>query len=131
MFASVFIVPSPIIEVGSIGTVEFGIAAILECNAIAVRGITSKVDISWIRVDALNTTVKTVENVTANIIKYSTIYSDQLVTPSLNVSDYGKVYRCIVTLNRNSYTDHITLDFISKLTINYYLYMCTTYVRST
>ena len=116
MFTSLFIVPSPTVEVASIGTVEFGIAAVLECNAIAVRGITSRVDISWIRVDAYNyTTVKTVENVTANLINNSTIYTDQLVTPSLSVNDSGRVYYCVVTVNRNSYNDSIVLDFISEL----------------
>ena len=115
MFISLLTVPSPIVEVATISTVQFGIAAVLECNAIAARGITSRVNIIWIRVNIYNyTTVRIVENVTASIISNSTIYTDQLVTPPLSVNDSGRVYYCVVTLNRSSYYDYIILDFISK-----------------
>ena len=40
-----FTVPSPVVEVTSIDAVEFGQATTLECNVIAARGITSRVDI--------------------------------------------------------------------------------------
>ena len=93
-------VPSPVVEVTSIDTVEYGQATTLECNAIAVRGITSGVDISWIRVNGYNyTTVRTVENVTANVVNNSAVYTDQLVTPPLSVNDRGAVYYCGVIIN--------------------------------
>ena len=79
---------------------EYGKATTLECNAIAVRGITSRVDIFWIIYNIYNyTTVRRVDNVTANIVGNSAVYSDQLVTPPLNANDNGRVYHCAVNIN--------------------------------
>ena len=66
-----------------------------------MRGITSRIDISWIRVNGYNyTTVRTVENVAANIVNDSAaIYTDQLVTPPLSVNDRGGAYYCEVIIN--------------------------------
>ena len=108
-----FTVPRPIVEVASIDITEFGQAATLECNVIAVRGITSRVDITW-RMKLYSTIVKTVEDVTANIVNNSAVYTDQLVTPPLSVNDSGIVYYCEVSINRVRYYDSIVLDFIGE-----------------
>ena len=111
-----FTVPSPVVEVTSIDTVEFGETTTLECNVIAVRGITSRVDIVWIT--GLNSTiVRRVDNVTANIVNNSAVYTDQLVTPPLSVNDNGRVYYCAVSINATfgvSSYGIIVLDFAGK-----------------
>ena len=113
-----FTVPSPVVEVTSIDAVEFGKAATLECNVIAARGITSRVDIVWLIFTGYNyTIVRAVEDVIANIVDNSAVYTDQLVTPPLSVNDSGRVYICGVSINSTfgvtSY-DTIVLYFIGK-----------------
>ena len=116
-----FTVPSPIVEVISIDAVELGKATTLECNVTAVRGITSRVDIIW-RIGsnstiANSTIVKTVENVTVNIVNNSAVYTNQLVTTPLSVNDNGIVYYCAVSINSTfGVSSHgtIVLDFIGK-----------------
>ena len=109
-----FTVPSPVVEVNSIDTVEFGQAATLECNVTTVRGITSRVDIIWLTFTGI---VRAVEDVTANIVNNSAVYTDQLVTPPLNVNDSGRVYVCAVSINStfgvSSYGTTV-LDFVGK-----------------
>ena len=111
-----FTVPSPVVEVTSIDTVEFGKATTLECNVTTVRGITSRVDIIW-RNGSNSTTVTTMENITANIVNNSAVYTNQLVTPPLSVNDSGRVYYCAVSINSTfgvSSYGTIVLDFIGK-----------------
>ena len=106
-------VPRPVVEVTSIGTVEFGKPVTLECNVIAVRGITSRVDIIWFN----STSERRTENVTANIVNNSAVYTDQLVTPPLSYIHRGTRYLCGVTIFRTpggaSY-GNISLNFAGK-----------------
>ena len=93
---------------------EFGKATTLECNAIAVRGITSRVDIIW---TTGFRTVRRAENVTTSTVNDSVIYSDQFITTPLSVNDKGRVYQCQVVINSNSKITaigSIVLDFIGK-----------------
>ena len=86
----------------------------LECSAIAVRGVTSRVDIIW---TTGFRTVRRVEGITASIVNNSAIYTDQLVTPPLSVNDNGRVYQCQVVINadfRINVFGSIVLDFIGK-----------------
>ena len=127
-----FSVPSPVVEVTSIDTVEYGKATTLQCNAIAVKGITSRVDIFWIIYNIYNyTIVRRVDNVTANIVNNSAVYTDQLVTPPLNANDNGRVYYCAVDINATfAVTSYgfFVLDFTGMyMSINvqlYILYVC-------
>ena len=117
-----FVVPSPVVEVTSIDTVEYGKATTLQCNAIAVRGITSSVNIQWITVYNYSyAIVRRVDNVIANIVDNSEVYSDQLMIPPLNANDNGRVYYCEVNINAtfgvSSYGIFV-LDFTGKLHIN-------------
>ena len=113
-----FTVPSPVVKVTSIDAVEFGKATTLECNVIAARGITSRVDIGWLIITESNfTIVRTVEDVTANIVNNSAVYTDQLVTPPLTVNDRNRVYLCGVSINSAfglTFYGAIQLDFIGK-----------------
>ena len=118
MYVCLFTVPSPVVEVTSIDTVEYGKVTTLECNAIGVRGITSRVDIFWLIYNYYNYTIlRQVDNVTANIVNNSAIYTDQLITPPLSFNDSGRVYVCAVnitaTLGVNSYGTFV-LDFTGK-----------------
>ena len=64
-----------------------------------MRGITSSVNIQWITVYNYSyTIVRRVDNVTV-IIDNSTTYTEQLVTPPLNVNDDGRLYYCEVNIN--------------------------------
>ena len=114
-----FAVPSPVVEITSIDTVEYGKATTLECNAIAVRGITSSVYIQWIAVSNYSyAIVRRVDNVTANIEGNSAVYTDRLMTPPLNANDNGRVYYCEVNINAtfviSSYGVFV-LEFTGKL----------------
>ena len=66
------------------------------------------------------TIVRSVEDVTANIVDNSAVYTDQLVTPPLSVNDSGRVYVCAVSINSTigatSYGT-IILDFIGMYII--------------
>ena len=107
-------VPTPAVRVTSINTAEFGETATLECNAIAARGITSRVDIIW---TTGFTTVRRVEGVTTNTTNNSAVYTDQFVTPPLSVNDDGRVYQCQVVINSNFFIrgfGNIVLDFVGK-----------------
>ena len=61
------------------------------------------------------------EDVTANIVNNSAIYTDQLVTPPLTTNDIGGVYYCEVSINGDRYNDSIVLDFIGEYTMHYYV----------
>ena len=93
-----FTVPSPVVEVASIYTVEFGETTTLECNVTAVRGITSRVDIIWIT-GYNHTIVRRIEDVEPYILGNSAVYIDTLVTSPLNINDNGRFYNCAVTIN--------------------------------
>ena len=100
------------VEITSIDTVEFGKAATLECNVIAMRGITSNVTIAWVTIAGLDYTfLRTVENVTANIVNNSAVYTDQLVIPPLSVNDSGRIYYCEFIYNATIEFATIVLDF--------------------
>lgn len=119
-----FTVLTPTVRIFSINTQMLYERSNLQCNVTAVRGITSRVDIIWKKG---NTTVRRVEDVTANLVENTThfvissvnhtvtaVYSDEIVTPPLGVSDDGEVYQCEVIINTNpriNATGRIVLDF--------------------
>ena len=76
------------VQITSIDAMEFGKATTLECNAITVRGITSRVDTIW---TIEFRTVRRVEGVTASTANNSTVYTDQFITPLLSANDDGRV----------------------------------------
>ena len=106
---------------------------ILQCQAISIRGITSRLDFMWTRID--NDSEVVVQNVTgANSINDSLIYTDTYTTPmALSESDIGTMYLCRISLNNDEgevldNSLNFTLDeSISKHMCMYvhYLYICT------
>ena len=90
-----------------------------------MSGITSSVNIQWITVYNYNyTTVRRVDNVTANNVENSAVYTDQLVIPPLSISDNGRVYYCQVSINTtygvSSYGIFV-LDFTGKYQCVFYI----------
>ena len=99
----------------------------LECQATVVRGITSRLDFTWVRMDDDSEVVlRTV--VGANSTGDSLVYIDSYTTPFLNESDIGVMYFCMISLNDGGLTilmdsTNFTLDIFSediyKICINY------------
>ena len=68
----------------------------LDCTAVTVKGITSRVDIVWYS----GASVRRVNNVTASIINGTTaVYRDSLNISSLTRQHDGRVYSCQVIIN--------------------------------
>jgi len=115
MYIVIFTVPTPVIKVSSIDSLEYGKAATLECNYITVRGITSRVDIVW---NTGYSVVRRLNGVTGNSISNSIVYNDYLVTPPLNVGNSGRVYYCGININTPfgviSFNSSVKLDFTGK-----------------
>ena len=69
----------------------------LECRAVTVRGITSRVDIIW---RTGNTQVRRQNNILARNIGTLAVYDDTLlITSSLSIDDIGSIYECEVVIN--------------------------------
>ena len=88
----------------------------LECSVIAVRGITSRVDIIWSNNDGseLQAFIGTNASLTNN---NSEIYTSTYTIPLLSTTDDGRVYQCEVVINTSptiSTRKNFTLDVISK-----------------
>jgi len=114
------VVPTPIKQVTIIDGLQFGKPATLECNVVtlvSLRKIISRVDFVW--AIFFFSIKKKVENVTANIVNNSAIYTDRLVTPPLGYFDVGILYSCQVIIHTASgvvYNNSrgIFLDFPGK-----------------
>ena len=93
---------------------------ILDCTVIAVRGISSSVDILWTTGGRV---VKRVDNITADIENDNAIYTDSFKISSLSVIDNGREYQCTVVINANQpvySNDQITLKFPGEYNIYVY-----------
>ena len=93
------VVPTPDLSLNPVNPPTLSDQLILECNATAVRGITSRLDFMWIRTDDDGEMM--VQNVTgANTTGDSLVYTDIYTTPmALMESDIGVMYMCTITLN--------------------------------
>ena len=103
------------------GNVTIGNPLILDCTVIAVRGISSSVDIIWTTGGRV---VKRVDNVIANIEYDNAIYTDSFEISSLSAFDNGRECQCTVVINANRpvySSDQITLIFPGE----YNMYVCT------
>ena len=86
----------------------------LSCSIIAVRGITSRVDIVWSSDDSeLETVAADVTSITNNSVEYTGYYSIE----QLNETDDGRVFQCTVVIDASPPVmtdDNITLHTTSK-----------------
>jgi len=86
----------------------------LGCTITAVNGITSNVEIVWIR-DGEE--IRTASAGTPFVAMDSAVYSDTYTIPLLSTDDDGKEYRCEVTINSTSpveANDSVVLDVMGK-----------------
>ena len=94
--------------------VTIGDPLTLDCTVTAVRGISSLVDIIWTTGGRV---VRKVDNITADVVNNSAIYTDSFVISSLSAIDNGREYQCTVVINATRpihNSDQITLNFLGK-----------------
>ena len=94
--------------------VTIGDPLTLDCTVTTNRRISSSVDIIWTTGGRV---VRRVDNITADIVNDSAIYTDSFEISSLSAIDNGREYQCTVVTNvtrpiHNS--DQITLNFLGK-----------------
>ena len=68
----------------------------LNCNVTAVRGISSSVSIIW---TTGGVELRRVDNITADIVNDTAIYTDSFEISSLSAIDNGREYQCTVMIN--------------------------------
>ena len=99
-----------------------GQSVILECSAVAVRGITSRVDIVWYD---NGVQVRRMDGVTTSIINgTATVYTDSLNISSLTRQHDGRVYLCEAIINSEPFLaafSSVTLIVACKF-INCFIY---------
>ena len=125
------VVPIPVLSLDPVNPPTLSDQLILQCQATAVRGITSRLDFNWIRIDDdSEVVVQTVMG--ANRTNDSLIYTDTYTIPmALSESDIGTVYLCTISLNNDegevlANSLNITLDeSISKYMC---MYVCTLFI---
>ena len=96
MFTLNTIVPTPSVTVTAPNTQIVGQPLTLTCNAVIVRGITSRVDFVWRRGD-INLSVEDITSTAVN--SNSVMYTDTYTISQLNTTDDGGVYECILEVN--------------------------------
>ena len=103
------LVPSPVVNLIVVTDQISGQPLTLECNATAVRGITSSVDISIL-------SLETFEDVDPIIIGNSAVYSANFTLEELTPFDNGRLLVCLVNINGTtaSASDAITLDVLGE-----------------
>ena len=111
MFTLNTTVPTPSVTVTAPNTQIVGQPLALTCNAVTVRGITSRVDIVWRRGDI---NLRRVENITSTSMSSTLVmYTDTYTISQLNTTDDGGVYECILEVNTSpmvSDSDTVTLN---------------------
>ena len=125
-----FIVPIPVIQItiygkklgnNTLGSM-IGDPLTLDCTVTAVRGISSPVDIIWTTGGRV---VRRVDNITADIVNDSAIYTDSFKISSLTAIDNGREYHCTVVINASQLvnnSDRFTLIFPGEYTYLRILY---------
>jgi len=97
----------------------FGDPLTLDCSVTAVRGISSSVNIIW-TTEGLE--LRRVDNITADVVNDSAIYTDSFEISSLSEIDDGREYQCTVMINATqpiNSSDQFILTFPGE-----YQYLC-------
>jgi len=68
----------------------------LDCTVTAVRGISSSVNIVW---TTGGIELRRVDDITADVVNDSVIYTDSFEISSLSAIDNGREYQCTVMIN--------------------------------
>ena len=105
------IVPTPTVSVTVSTNQTAGQPLILHCNVNAVRGITSKVNVTWLVDGSILETV--------TIIIEMGIYMNSYTINQLSTNDDGKVYQCEILINSDprviaidNFTLNVTGEYI-------------------
>ena len=102
-------VPSPSVNVSALNTQTVGQSLTLECNVTTVRGITSRVSITWSSNDTeLNerSFIPTPDN--------SGVYTSTYTIPQLSLTHNDTEYQCVAMISTTIIRmDDVTLDLIS------------------
>ena len=105
------IVPTPTVSITVSTNQTAGQSLILYCNITAVRGITSKVNVTWL-VDG--SILETVTNVPFTIgMSNMQLYMNNYTIDQLSTNDDGKVYQCEILINSDQRViaiDNFTLN---------------------
>ena len=120
------LVPAPYLTLVPINPPRLNEQLTMRCNATSVRGIISRLDFTWTRIDdEREEIVQVVEE--ASRTGDSLVYIDTYTTPMvLNESDIGAVYICTISLNDAQ--ENFVLDNFLNITldtsISKYIYNC-------
>ena len=114
-----FTVPNPVVTISAPNNLTTGQSVTLDCSIVAVRGITSRVDIVWYDNDDVQ--VRRMNNITASIINdTAAVYTDSVNISLLTQKHDGRVYSCEAIINSepslinySSITINITCKFIA------------------
>ena len=91
------LVPVPIVTLTAPNTQIVGQLLTLECSVTTVRGITSRVDIVWMRNGLI---IKRVDSISfTSTTKDSQVYRDIYTVAQLKTSDGGTLYHCETGIN--------------------------------
>ena len=107
-----------------------GQSLMLICHVIAVRGITSKVDIVW---NSYGLDLKTIEANISLIANDSVEYTAYYTIAQLNETDDGRVYQCKVVIDSSPQVianSSITLNAIGKCRLSVCRVCICTYIRT-
>ena len=105
------IVPPPNVTVTAPNTQIVGQPLTLTCNAVTVRGITSRATIVWRRNGAVRATRN---NVLPSVDSSSQTYSDTFMIQSLSTDDNDIPYQCLLEVAMMNQSDQVTLSVTSK-----------------
>ena len=109
------VVPKPLINVVILNNETVGQPLTLECGVIAVKGITSRVDIVW---SSNGYTLKITEGLNhSSTTNDSVMYTEFYTIPQLSSLDEGRTLMCDVIVNAISpvtATNNITLNVTGK-----------------
>ena len=118
-----YIVPIPAVTVSVPNILTTGQSLTLDCSIVAVRGITSRVDVVWYD---NGVQVRRMDNITASIINgIAVVYTDSLNISSLTRQHDGRVYSCEAIINSEPLTtafSSIRLNVTCKFTTLHHLY---------
>ena len=119
----IYSVPTPVVIISAPNNLTTGQSVTLSCRIVAVRGITSRVDIVWYD---NSVQVRRMDNVTASMINDTTaVYTDSLNVSILTRQHDGRVYLCEAIINSEPLLatfSYITLSVTCKF-VNYYVYL--------
>ena len=110
-------VPIPIVSIEVETNQTAGQPLTLDCTVIAVRGLTSRVDITWLVNGVELETIRNVD-LSSPTDDETQLYMDSYTIDRLSVNDNENVYQCEVLIDSDPLvmaTDNFTLNVTGKV----------------